>query len=152
MSSPIPSSSSQAPAIAPRSAGGISLKSRPHASVITVPPAIETRKMIGRYQAPLVAEASKEEADAVHDGREGDHAAQSEPVAEEARAGRGDDVACRDGRQHGRRRPQRLPEPDREVEDDERPRTGERALPRRVGDQEPAHVGIAVEDRPAVPR
>ena len=39
------------PEIVPRSAGGISLNSSPHASVITSPPAIATTKMTGRYQS-----------------------------------------------------------------------------------------------------
>ena len=39
------------PAIAPRSCGGMSLKRRPQASVITEPPAIATTKTTGRYQA-----------------------------------------------------------------------------------------------------
>ena len=50
MTSPTPFVVVASPEIAPRSSGGISLKSSPHARVITVPPAIATRKMRPRYQ------------------------------------------------------------------------------------------------------
>ena len=53
--------------MAPRSPGGISLKRSPQASVITVPPAIATRKI--RREVPeraTRAEAAGEEPDAVY--------------------------------------------------------------------------------------
>ena len=39
------------PEIVPRFAGGVSLNSSPHASVITAPPATATGKMSARYQS-----------------------------------------------------------------------------------------------------
>ena len=151
MSRPIPFVVVASPEIAPRSAGGISLKRRPQASVITVPPAIATRKMTGRYHCcHVLPKPPRRRPSAVDGRRDRDHAAETEPVAEDARAGRGDDVPRGDGRQHGRRRPERLAQADGQIEDDERPRAGERPLPGRVRDQEPPHLGIAAEDLPAV--
>ena len=77
-----------------------------------------------------------------------DHAAEAGPVAEVARAGGGDDIPARHGAEHGGRRPERLAQADREVEDDEGPRARERAFPGGVRDQEAAHVGIAPEHPP----
>ncbi len=50
MTSPMPFVVVASPEIAPRSPGGISLKSSPQASVITVPPAMATTKITARYQ------------------------------------------------------------------------------------------------------
>ena len=70
MSRPMPFVVVASPEIAPRSAGGISLKSRPHASVITVPPAIATTKMTGRYQrCHSFAEAAEHQPEPVDDRR-----------------------------------------------------------------------------------
>ena len=52
--------------MAPRSPGGISLNRSPQASVITVPPAIATRKIRREVPGvPLGAEPAGEEPDAV---------------------------------------------------------------------------------------
>ena len=77
MSRPIPFVVVARPAIAPWSAAGMSLKSRPHASVITLPPAIATTKITGRYQpVPLLAEPACEQAEPVHDRGGENHAAE----------------------------------------------------------------------------
>ena len=107
--------------------------------------------MTGRYHVcHVVPKPPRSEANAVDGGGEGDHTAEPEPVAEEARAGGGDDVAGSDRGEDRGRRPERLAEADGEVEDDERACARERPLPGRVRDQESPHVRLAVEDPPAV--
>ena len=51
ISSPRPFVVVARPEIAPRCCCGMSLKSRPQASVMTIPPAIATGKITGRYQS-----------------------------------------------------------------------------------------------------
>ena len=79
MMSPMPRVVVASPAIAPRSPGGISLKSSPHESVITVPPAIATTKTIGRYQpCHSCAQPAREQPEAVDERGAEDHAAEAE--------------------------------------------------------------------------
>ena len=97
-----PSSSSPSPETAPRCSRGISLKSRPQASVITVPPAIATGN--DQREVPVVPgrrEAGDEEAAAVDERREEDRPARCRTCR---RAGR-----RRARRSRSRSRPHRAP-------------------------------------------
>ena len=137
MTRPMPFVVVASPEIAPRSPGGMSLKRRPHASVITVPPAIATTKISARYHAcHSRPEPACEQPDAVDGGRERDDAREADPVTDRAGDERRDDVAPCHRAEDVRRRDERLAEPDGDVEHDERPRAGERSFPRGVRDEE----------------
>ena len=141
---PIPFVVVASPEIAPRSSGGISLKSSPQASVITAPAKMrddEDDREVPRV--PLGREPAAEQRQAVDDRAPGDHPGEAEAVADRPCDERREDVAGRHGGEHERRGRERLAEADRDVEDDERPRPGERALPGRVREQEPPDVGVA---------
>ena len=151
MTSPMPFVVVASPETAPRSPGGMSLKSSPHASVITVPPAIATRKIEREVPGvPLAAETAGEQSHAVDGGRRGDHPREADPVAEPAGEQRRDDVAGGDGREDVGRRDERLAETDRDVQDGERAGAGERPLPRRVGREEGRDVAVRPEHAPGV--
>ena len=98
---------------------------------------------------PLAGPAAGEEAAAVDEGAEEDHAAEPDPVGDAARPHRRDDVAARDRREHERGDLRRLVQAAGDVEDDEDPGGGERSLPRGVRGEEAPHVGLLAQDAPA---
>ena len=72
-----------------------------------------------------------------------------EAVAETPGAESGDDVAAGDRREHRGRDRERLVQALDDVEHDERPRRGERPLPRGVREQEAPYIGLRADDAPA---
>ena len=99
MSRPIPFVVVARPEIAPRCCCGMSLKSSPHASVMTIPPAIATGKITGRYQScHSVREAARHVAAAVDERGDDDHRREADAVAEPPRDQRRDEVPAADDR------------------------------------------------------
>ena len=139
------------PETVPRWSAGISLKRRPQASVITAPPATATTKMRPRYHAcHSVPRPPARRPNAVDDRGERDHPRDPDAVADRPGEQRCDDVAAGDRGQDERRGDERLVEADGDVEDDERARTGEGALPGRVRGEEGRDVAVRAQHAPRV--
>ena len=99
---------------------------------------------------PVLDETAEEQPAAVDERAVIDHARNPEAIAE-APCPRGrNDVAGRDRRQHRGADRNRLAEPLRDVENDEETRSRKRPLPCGVADEEATHLGLGLEDAPAV--
>ena len=110
------------PETAPRCSSGISLKSKPQASVITRPPDTATGMMSAKYQVCQVdANPATRNPHAVHPRRPEDHAREPEAIAQLAGEQGGDDVAGRNRAEQRRRDRLRLIQAVEDVQHDERP-------------------------------